>query len=62
MIKIKRDSYKGKELATHQFPTFWQSVNGHPVDLFHDLEKIYSVGEFKSVHWNCCEVQLLASN
>lgn len=38
-IKIKRDSYRGKELATRPFPSFWQSVSGHSVHLFIELKK-----------------------
>lgn len=39
-IKIKGNSYTGTELATHQLPPSWQSVSGHLVNLFNELEKL----------------------
>lgn len=39
-IKIRGNSYTGKELVTHQLPTFRQSVSGHSLHLFNELEKL----------------------
>lgn len=57
-IKIKRDRYRGKELATHPFPTFWQNVNGHSVDLFNELEKLIAAVSLNVLylHGNCCTI------
>lgn len=41
---MKGDSSREKELATHPLPTFGQSVSGHSMDLFSEIEITVSCG------------------